>query len=53
MLGAQAAGAVTDVQVNGTSITSSGVANIPIAGTSAYGAMRVATDAETKSGDSA
>lgn len=42
----EAAGAVefpvTDVQVNGTSILSSGVANIPMAGRGTFGAVRVA-----------
>ena len=33
-------GTVTDVQINGTTIVSSGVANIPKAGTSTYGAIK-------------
>ena len=34
-------GSATDVQINGTSITSQGVANIPIAGSSALGVVKV------------
>lgn len=32
---------VTDVQINGASVVSSGVANIPVASTSAFGAVKV------------
>ena len=32
---------VTDVQINGTSILSSGVANVPVAGTSAFGVAKI------------
>ena len=36
-----AAGTVTDVQVNGTSVTSGGVANIPVASASTFGIVKV------------
>jgi hypothetical protein len=44
------AGTPLDVQINGTSIVSSGVANIPVATAADYGAMRVASDANVKAG---
>lgn len=35
------AGGVTDVQVNGTSVVTDGVANVPVAGSNTYGVVRV------------
>lgn len=42
-------GRVSDVQVNGTSVTTSGVANIPVATTSAYGAAKLSTSTSSTS----
>lgn len=39
-----AAGQVQDVQVNGTSVVTSGVANVPIASTSGFGAVKILAD---------
>lgn len=47
MLGA---GKVDDVQINGSSIVSNGVADIPIANFNTYGVSKMATDAVVKAG---
>lgn len=47
-------GNVTDVQINGTSILSDGIANVPVAGASAYGVMKIGTGSggvELKNGE--
>ena len=49
----ESGGGVTDVQVNGTSVVSSGVANIPTAGSNVYGVVKMGDDltiVETVSG---
>ena len=47
---ANESGAVTDVQVNGTSVVSSGVANIPLASRSGYGVAQYSGSISVKAG---